>query len=158
MNNLIVPINVQALCIGINDKYDFLKKEADFSDIPCKGQSIEPYLSNKILSKPFDSDKISMATGIHLHWSLPDALTKGIVDEKNDLAFPDVPNTWLITRIYPDPADPDKTITKSWIIEADYLSEHENNNNTTIPYKSEKSDKSDKKPYRYIGKVFDCDE
>src|ERR1700752_5406738 len=42
--------------------------------------------------------------GIHLHWSLPDALTHGTVTNGGQTTFPLVPNRWLVAR-FNTPAD-----------------------------------------------------
>ncbi|NEQ82314.1 MAG: hypothetical protein F6K26_19280, partial [Moorea sp. SIO2I5] len=35
-------------------------------------------ISEEIVSQPFQNQNLYLKAGIHLHWALPDALTKGI--------------------------------------------------------------------------------
>ncbi|MCB0650678.1 MAG: hypothetical protein KDC85_05330 [Saprospiraceae bacterium] len=65
----------------------------------------------------FSSIRIpSQEVGIHLHWTLPSALTHGIV-YKEELNFPAVPNRWLVLRIH---SEQDDLKHKAWVIESDY--------------------------------------
>lgn len=86
-NVIIVPIDVQAICIGSEDanKSSFVQRDVDFSLLPKRdGNQIfndYAYISENIESTPFSSDRIALPKGIHLHWALPDALTNGVVNE-----------------------------------------------------------------------------
>src|SRR5271169_6209474 len=83
---LMVPIQLDAL---------YLKKErsvvetmADFSRLPyCDGKrDLNPdvaNLSEEILSQPFQDRSLQLKAGVHLHWALPDALTRG-VQQRNE--------------------------------------------------------------------------
>jgi len=45
------------------------------------------------------SNSAPLAQGVHLHWALPDALTRGQVDTNiNELCFPAVPDRWIVIR------------------------------------------------------------
>ena len=77
--HLLVPIHLDALVIT-KDLY-VLGSMADFSRLPYFNGSrdVHPdtaYLSEEILSHPFRSQDLPLKPGIHLHWALPDALTK----------------------------------------------------------------------------------
>ncbi len=53
---------------------------------------------------PFDTEsKSKPEPGVHIMWTLPYTLRRGEQDEKtNEVAFPNVPNRWIITRFeYP---------------------------------------------------------
>lgn len=160
--NLIIPINVQALCIGSPDttQNQFIKPTADFSLLPYKdadGHDIhkKANISEYILANPFGDDQISRKKGIHLHWTLPDVLTHS---QDGIESFPTVPNRWLITRIQNINSTPTFT---SWVVESDYLATEsldEQYPYITVPYQYK--DNGDKKgyggteqPYRYMGKV-----
>ena len=75
---------------------------ADFSRLPHTSAE-EDYnpdianLSESVLSQPFQNKNLTLARGMHLHWSLPDALTRGGSSgtAEDQLA---VPNRWLIQR------------------------------------------------------------
>lgn len=48
---------------------------------------------------PFSDTGPALAPGVHLHWALPDALTRGTVDTTTrELRFPAVPDRWLVIR------------------------------------------------------------
>jgi hypothetical protein len=120
---LMVPIHLDAL---------YLKKDrsvvetmADFSRLPYSDgvRDINPdvaNLSEQILSQPFEDRSLQLKPGIHLHWALPDALTRGFQaknrannDHDKAIIFPDVPNRWLVTRA-------DRTERQQWVVESDY--------------------------------------
>ncbi|MCP4339364.1 MAG: hypothetical protein GY799_10860 [Desulfobulbaceae bacterium] len=53
----------------------------------------------------FENSYLTLKDGVHLHWSMPDALTKGYMigkDEESEVVFPDLPNRWLVVRTVPD--------------------------------------------------------
>jgi hypothetical protein len=155
MEKLIIPINVQALCVGAGldqNNTTFVGPDMDFSKMNYSEGN--KWHGKSRLSKhinPQNFDKKALDSGIHLHWTLPDALTHGYVID-NELNFPAVPNRWLITRIY----EQNKELKfRAWVLESDYLSEEDYINNiktnqTTILLENCKA-----KPYRYMGKLFD---
>ncbi|NEO80609.1 hypothetical protein [Moorena sp. SIO4G3] len=113
---LLVPIHVDALCLDSEEPA--LKTMADYSKLPYKYQndthgSGQDNLSEQILA-PLFNQNFELKAGIHLHWSLPDALTNGQHDETGT-TFPRVPNRWLILRQGGNKGE------KQWMIESDYL-------------------------------------
>jgi len=99
---VVVPINVQAVRVLEQDKDKFKGPTVLFGQIGTDqapthlGVEIAQDLSRAQASSPIDE-------GIHLHWALPDALTHGLHDPSTDtIAFPTVPNRWLVTRIFRD--------------------------------------------------------
>jgi hypothetical protein len=73
-----------------------------------------PYVSEEILPKPFQDQSFTLQAGVHLHWSLPDALTR-LVQRDGTTQVPSVPNRWLVTRRR------DGRVERSWVVESDYL-------------------------------------
>jgi hypothetical protein len=74
------------------------------------------YISETVLTVPFTQPQLTLKAGIHLHWSLPDALTNGIArDGEQGITFPLVPNRWLIIRRRGN------LVEKKWVVESDYL-------------------------------------
>ena len=69
----------------------------------------------------FSLNYLSQATGIHLHRSLPDALTvmRADPDSNNRLRFPQVPNRWLITR--KTKSNSAWQVEAQWVVESDCL-------------------------------------
>jgi hypothetical protein len=120
---LMVPIHLDALCLK-SDR-SVVETMADFSRLPYfnGGCDVNPdvaNLSEEILSQPFQDRSLQLKAGIHLHWALPDALTRGVQQKKNpvdqddekSIVFPQVPNRWLVTRT-------EATQRKHWIVESD---------------------------------------
>jgi hypothetical protein len=147
---LMVPIQLDAL---------YLKKErsmvetmADFSRLPyCDGKrDINPdvaNLSEEILSQPFQDRSLQLKAGVHLHWALPDALTRGFQKRKSDHENKrPVPNRWLVTRTTAEP-----TQCKQWVVESDYLSPPgQSGQQSGISYPDVSN--SHPQPFRYLGR------
>lgn len=95
---LVVPVRLDALFLP-RARY-VTEPTADFTRLPYfdakLGMDINPdtpYLSEAILSKPFQDQRLLLKAGIHLHWSLPDALTHA--HHRNGTTdFPAVPNSY----------------------------------------------------------------
>jgi hypothetical protein len=131
---LIIPIDLQALCVGYPDiaaEANVLSPEADFSILPWNNDGSyvneSSYTSNKVMAgaSPFNG-QVPAQFGIHLHWALPDGLTQSIPPPGQPTAQPQfltVPNRWILTRIILDLSDPNSPVTalQSWVIESDRL-------------------------------------
>ncbi|MGK7896537.1 MAG: hypothetical protein AB4372_23685, partial [Xenococcus sp. (in: cyanobacteria)] len=140
---LLVPIHVDALHL----KYGTSVAEAmvEFNRLPYFSGKRDVNadivnLSESIVSQAFQNKNLYLKAGIHLHWALPDALTK----ESDNGKFPAVPNRWLVTRR-------DQEDTEHWIIESDYLyppSAGFQEDSVTYPY----SDNPNSPRFRYLGR------
>ena len=149
---LAVPIHLDALCLT-SDRL-IIEPMADFSRLAYVTQQRDvnsniAYISEEIVSRPFQDQNLALKPGIHLHWSLPDALTEGIQVEKGDridTKFPQVPDRWLVRR------SRENRLEKQWIVESNYLySEAKGANSGSIAYPVEVNrDRS--QPYRYMGR------
>jgi len=53
------------------------------------------YISNTVLSPPFESLNFTLNARVYLHWALPDGLTTRESTEEG-ITFPNVPNRWAI--------------------------------------------------------------
>ena len=71
-------------------------------------------MSEEILAEPFQDINLHLKAGIHLHWALPRALTRGHHNAEG-LKYPQVPNRWLVRRTRND------YVEKQWVVESDYL-------------------------------------
>ncbi|WP_413167901.1 hypothetical protein ACL6C3_14460 [Capilliphycus salinus ALCB114379] len=142
---LLIPIHLDALHL----KYGTSVAEAmvEFNRLPYFSgkRDVNPdtvNLSESIVSQPFQNKNLYLKPGIHLHWALPDALTK----ESDNGIFPAVPNRWLVTRR-------DKDGTENWIIESDYLyppSAGFQEDSVTYPYQD--ATNQDLPRFRYLGR------
>ena len=111
--SLLVPINLDALCL--QEPMEVLDTMADYSLLPYKYQgethgSGQANLSEQALA-PLFNHQLTLEAGIHLHWSIPDALTTGT--HNTFTTFPQVPNRWLIIRQGGSKGD------KQWVVESD---------------------------------------
>jgi hypothetical protein len=118
---LVVPIDVHALCVprAISIANPLIR----FDDLPYvtadkkEVNPQNPFLSETIQSPPLSLGGNTLAPGVHLHWSLPTALTTGRHPngDRNRVAFDDVPDRWLVSRCRGDRR------LASWIVESDYV-------------------------------------
>jgi hypothetical protein len=145
---LVVPIHLDAMLLE-RDKY-VTSPTADFTRLPYSYKGVDvngdvPYLSEILLSQPFQDQNLQLRTGIHLHWALPDALTMAEHD-KNGTRFRSVPNRWMVTR-----RNKNNQIEQQWIVESDYLSE-EDNGSINYPYIKGQFNYEPSKPFVYLGR------
>lgn len=104
INLTLLPTHVDALFI--KEEQTTVGTMADFRRLPytdpISGKDVNSnlaYLSETILSEPFQDKNLRLKPGIHLHWSLPDALTKSIgfpiVKKQSFLqTFPNAESLW----------------------------------------------------------------
>ncbi len=71
-------------------------------------------IASSIGRKPLNSYN-QLPKGVHLHWSMPDALTEGEAGD-DDITMPVVPNRWLVRRERKSDGQ-----VKAWVVESDYL-------------------------------------
>ncbi|TGK18988.1 hypothetical protein EHO61_08785 [Leptospira fluminis] len=168
---LIVPVDLDAMCVGKNDSEQRTSltapATANFVTLPYIGGPQGPYLGDMFVSKPFQTESIPLKIGVHLHWALPDSLTRGVQTEKDDgslfIRFPDVPNRWLLTRVLTNEKDPEvpQTSLKSWVIESDFLSTDANSyfDHTNIPMNQNGSFSFSETnpPFRYMGRAIELE-
>ncbi len=168
---LVIPLSIDAL--ALTTPLPVVDPTADFSRLPWwDGQrQINPdvaWLSDEILSKPFHDRGATLEAGVHLHWALPDALTRGEHStgrrnqaalsagvtraegggrgELNEIAFPAVPNRWLVVRTTPD------DVVRLWIVESDFLHPEgavETSTATVVPFLTENEVGP---PFRFLGR------
>jgi hypothetical protein len=113
---LVVPIDVVAFCVGSTDPERTAKFAGATVNYNMFLNSSAAALMGGNVTRGFQDTMDALEPGVHLHWALPDALTRATGP---DLDFPAVPNRWLVTRIVVDGA----TLTpSSFIVESDTLS------------------------------------
>lgn len=121
---LMVPIKMDAL-FAPKEGIPVVGASSDFSRLPNKrangllqnADDTNPYISETVLTNPFSDDNRLLKPGMHLHWALPDALTKA--SYKKRYKFPVCPNRWLVLKYEGEQSK--KTLTKKWIVCSDYL-------------------------------------
>lgn len=151
MNYLLIPIHIDALFLERDQLVS--PPTADFSQLPYHANGTDynpdtPNLSESVLSLPFCSHKLNLRKGLHLHWSLPDALTKGTAEtEANEYHYPAVPNRWHIIR------KRNGSTEKQWLVESDYM--HPAGEPNTYNAISYPMDTASGQPFRYLGRQLD---
>ena len=133
---------------------------ADFSRLPyCNGtqdvNSDVANISEEIVSTPFENQNLLLKAGIHLHWSLPDALTRSRPRSRHEEGaqdFPPVPNRWLVTRSAQQVVEQKREwiVVQEWIVESDYLypvGDGAQSGSVNIPYRDGQA-----QPFRYMGR------
>ncbi len=176
---LIVPMDVQAFCVGrsdadgdATDSYgtkDFARLGPDFSVLPHReaGANVNqgPNVSAKSLPTPFTATNNPLTEGVHLHWALPDALVRGQGDAAGtgQVEFPQAPNRWLVVRLVVDATSPVPTVLRGWVVESDRLSAdlvdpsggRRAASRTVLTQRP--ADPDTNPAYAYIGQVFDAE-
>jgi hypothetical protein len=140
-NYLVVPVDVEAMCVGHEDDSDNV-----FTDNPYQFNLLT-HRNTIPLSKYIHKGTTSkLEKGIYIHWALPDGLTHGINDnETNEVKFPAVPNRWLVARMI----NGNENTLKYWVVESDYVSDLNENDGLNIPGNLT----SRKKVVQYMGRV-----
>src|SRR5690349_15706949 len=105
---LVVPVDLAALVVGNPDAEDlahpgsastknFAKLAAAFDTLPYRtsgggaANGDKAFRSDHVLPNPFDTASDYLEPGVHLHWALPDALTRGTIDKDGEMRFHQVP-------------------------------------------------------------------
>ena len=129
---LLVPINLEALVVGIptgqwtdlHPNFSLLRRGR------ILGSQVAPALFDarpQIVAKPPDTPPQGPQPGIHLHWALPDALTRGRQKRPANSQeafeapeFPLIPNRWMVQRISRKPQANEISV-RAWVVESDFL-------------------------------------
>ncbi len=140
-----VPVSLKGLMVTENtERIQYFKEFYDYSTLPEDN-------SGALIEKEFKTTQ-NMELGIHLHWSLPDGLTQGIEnDTKDDFDFYDVPNMWIVTRLW---SVDNKIQSKNWFVcsNAVFKEINEFNKGSHSIYIDKKNNKDI--PYRYLGASY----
>lgn len=122
--SLIVPINLVAFCVGTIDAQGEKPSTAFFAGAATDYQTLNnqntAFIGENVTRALTQAPLNPLQTGIHLHWALPDALTKAD-NKKGILEFPPAPNRWLVTRFNILSQSLGTPQIKSWVIESDVL-------------------------------------
>lgn len=125
---VLVPVQLDALVVN-----DAVRFGANFQRWHANYALLRHRLSPE--PPPFAGIDTEFATrperaGVYLQWQLPEALTTGHQDDpRSEVAFPLVPNRWLVVRTWALPTDAARQRV-AWIVESDHLDPHSG----TSPY------------------------
>lgn len=153
-NALVVPVRVDLLVVG--KRTVTAGPLADFSRLPFHDGRRDvnpgrPYLGEIVADTPFEEAAAWLAPGVHLHWALPEALTRGrhrpdgatpaTDSTAASIDFPRVPNRWLVGAA-----------GGWWVVESDYLHpEGTDASATAVSYLMPVAERV-RAPFRYVGR------
>lgn len=174
---LVVPVDLAALVVGSPDADDlahpdsastknFAKLAAAFDTLPYRtsgggaANGDKAFRSDHVLPNPFDNVNDYLEPGIHLHWALPDALTRGTIDNNGELRFHQVPDRWLVVRVAgTGGADASARLT-AWVIESDHRWDDpasdplvQNRMSRPVPKKAGRDERPNRS-FTFMGRVF----
>lgn len=157
--NIIVPINIEGLRVSPSTT-EFAK--TSLYDFTLLGQNPLSAQGDLIAANRFMTAQTAMSIepGIHIHWSLPKAYTRGNQDQQTgNVAFPVMPNRWLVIRFLKDNTQPagSNTSIRLWILESDAHSGNSasvNNSKYSIPWMDNSTDIQGLQ-FNYIGNKID---
>ncbi|WP_460112228.1 hypothetical protein [Streptomyces platensis] len=114
-----MPVDVVGLCVGEDDEQQATSQFAGATAVYQQQatHTHAAFLGDNVTRGFDDPPWHQLESGVHLHWALPDGLTRG-GGPGAELDFPAVPNRWLVTRIVIEGTAP---VTRSWLIESDAL-------------------------------------
>lgn len=151
---LVIPIRIDFIYINSNSK-TFAQARAKFEHLPYNnGKAIvnseNAYLSDSISSQPFQNNNLILKKGVHLHWALPDALTRSkttVIDGKEHVKHIAIPDRWIVNK------KKNNNVVNTWIVESTYLHpEGKDNKYHSISYPLHYEDVG--QPYRYMGRSY----
>jgi len=145
---MVVPIDVAAFCVGTVDAHGPTQAMAGATVVYTNmvTNSNAAFLGENIFIDYAKPAWQNLQTGVHLHWALPDALTKATVQQGN-LAFKPAPNRWLVTRFAFQSTTP---TVSSWVVESDILSTSAPSGQQPVTLPVTPASPTDQN-YRYLG-------
>lgn len=155
MSALIVPVDVMAYCVGTLDAQGparaFVGATTDFSNQTTANRPA--FLGTNVTRDATQPPLWPLEAGVHLHWAMPDALTRA-PGGNGPVSFPPLPNRWLISRVVPNGLG-----AKHWIVESDTLSTTAPGASAapTVPISDSTQPAAAQRGFRYLGawEVFD---
>lgn len=116
-NGLVIPVDVVAYCVGTLDARGPARAFAGAST-DYRNQTTSPrpaFLGINVTRDAGFAPVWPLETGVHLHWAMPDALTRAD-STSGRLTFPALPNRWLVSRLVGNGES-----AKHWIIRSDAM-------------------------------------
>ena len=158
MNTNATTIPFQTLGLYVESSIKATEAFCDFQYLPYYDAENDrlinpdiPFLSENVVSSPFNNKTFDLKSGVHLHFIMPEMLSSQLPEIEG---YAPVPNRWLVT----------KNGKEQWVVESDYLSKepllNQEQVTTVIPMLSdmtnpiifEKDGKQFYQPFRYMGR------
>lgn len=161
VDHLLVPMRLDALRVA-GKELVAVRRSPDFTRLPYFNprdkvdvNADTAFLAETIVPQPFANADVELGPGLHLHWALPDGLTKGHYDPEADtIVFPELPTRWLVVRR--TGAAGSRSFDRGWVVESDYLAPPGVNRRgiaIDIPFGDDRTGQ----PYRHLGRVLPLD-
>lgn len=159
-SRLLVPIHLDALVL--TESQLSVGPSAHFAKLPhvWQGRDVHPdapNLGTSVRAPPFQDRSFLLERGVHLHWALPDGLTRARhvqASGSQTVAFPTVPNRWLVVRRRQHGGR--WLAEKQWVVESDYLwpENHDSVEPLSVPsaWSSHGAAKPAARPYQFLGR------
>src|ERR1700722_7694221 len=113
--SLLVPVYLDAWVVDSSFQTPLALYAADYAKLEQFASPFPPPYAAK-----GGGEAKTANLGIHLHWALPDALTRGRPPSSGgEIDFPHVPNRWLVVRVGLDAGG--KSQCKLWVVQSDFL-------------------------------------
>ncbi|MGD9750562.1 MAG: hypothetical protein AB7W59_06150 [Acidimicrobiia bacterium] len=134
--HLVVPLRIDAL--ALTTPLEIIGPSADVTVLPWFDGERDRYpetpnVASAINAEPFGDHRLRLDAGIHLHWAIPAALTRGATDpslpggvDLGDLYMPAAPNRWLVHRTVPS--------DQYWLVESDYVHPEDAEDDRAVAY------------------------
>ncbi|MER7274772.1 hypothetical protein ABT369_09975 [Dactylosporangium sp. NPDC000244] len=130
-----------------------VRSTADYSRLPYFDGTRDvngdvAQISDEIVGQAFEDETALLRAGMHLHWALPDALTRGrqAAGGGNRAVFAAVPDRWLVRRTGGGLAP------RAWVVESGYLHPDGTGSAAGVAVPFPKSAQSSR-PFRYLGRA-----
>lgn len=145
---LLVPVMVEA--VRVSRSNEEWKRTGQVT--PNYSELDYTILGGNLERAPFTQDA-PLKKGVHLHFILPDALTKG-TEEEGMFRYPAIPDRWMVTRIRRDTWNIREPVLDqvTWVIESNYVG-MDNRQSVRIPALDQKIHK-----YKYLGRSYQSGE
>ena len=174
MTHAILPLNVKALRLNLNDQQGIAPKlkgrVAAFEQMPFHFNSTIPSTGSAIV-QPLDSTATAiepLKAGMHVHWELPDVYRRGTqAAVGGEAVFPHAPNTWLVIRhlqIWDTATNTYGPLqSRGWIVESDYIADTRQPDGNgvlrpAIPVPLPNQPNVGEVPFKFMGRVVDYDQ
>ncbi len=117
-HRLLVPIDLQALYVPPGSSEKMVRLPMLLAGVGGRAAAS----ADEGMPDPFDAGT-PRASGVHLHWAMPDALLRGTLQQAEDgsanrLGLPPLPDRWLVLRTVL-PRGASAPLLTGWVLEAD---------------------------------------
>ena len=142
--NLLVPIDVRALVSAAG------AAEQTWADLTPRYGLLDAgtTLGDQLAPQPFTARVPGPDPGVHLHWAMPDALTRG-QQTKDGMEFPKLPNRWLVVRLW----EANGVHARAWVVISDALADDDPGGSTPWPLAEGDNYRS-----AFLGRVMDVED